>query len=89
LQVIEQTSGGSDEQVDTLDQLLGLGAAVGSSNYDTERLRVVRHEFTCDTEDLEGEFAGGGDDNDTGSYIIQSVGRHKGTSRAHAYRFWA
>ena len=67
LQVIKQTSGGSDEQVDTLDQLLGLGAAVGSSNDDTEGLRVVGHEFAGDTKNLKGEFAGGRNDNDTGT----------------------
>ena len=87
--MIEQTSRSSDEQVDTLDQLLGLGAAVGSSNDDTEGLRVVGHEFASDTEDLEGEFASGRDDNDTGSWRISQLTDIQRQEQTHAYRFWA
>ena len=56
LQVIQQTTGSRDEQVNTLCQLLGLGTSVGSSDDDTKRLRVVRHELTSDAKDLEREF---------------------------------
>lgn len=67
LKVIEQTTGGCDDQVDTLGELVGFGATVGTTNDDTVGLGVVSHELSCDTEDLEGKLTGGRDNEDTGS----------------------
>ena len=67
LQMIEQATGGGDEQVDALAQLLGLGATVGTADDDAVCLGVVLHELAGDAEDLEGQFAGGGDDDGAGA----------------------
>jgi hypothetical protein len=67
LQVIQQTTGSRNEQVDTLHQLVGLGTAVGTSDDNTVCLRVVGHEFAGDTEDLQGQFTGRGHDENTGT----------------------
>ena len=67
LEMIEQATWGGDEQVDSLAQLLGLSATVGTADDDAVCLGVVLHEFARDAEDLEGQFAGGGDDDGTGA----------------------
>lgn len=67
LEVIEETAGGCDEEIDTLGELFGFSAAVGASDDDTVRLGVVGHEFSGDTKDLQGQFTGGRDDDNTGT----------------------
>lgn len=67
LEVIEETAGGCDEEVDTLGELFGFGAAVGASDDDSVGLGVVSHEFSGDTENLQGQFAGGRNDENTGT----------------------
>lgn len=65
--MIEQSSRGRNDQVDSLLQPVSLGLAVRSSHDDSERLRVVRHELLDDTEDLERKLSRGRDDDDTGT----------------------
>jgi hypothetical protein len=65
--VIEETTGGSDDEVDTLDESIGLGLAVRTSHDNPEGLRMVIHELLDDTEDLEGELSGRGNDDNSGS----------------------
>lgn len=66
--MIEQSSRGRNDQVDSLLQPVGLGLAVRSSHDDSERLRVVGHELLDDTEDLERKLSRGRDDDDTGTF---------------------
>lgn len=67
LEVIEETAGGCNEEVDTLGELFGFGAAVGASDDDAVGLGVVGHEFSGDTENLQGQFTGGRDNENTGT----------------------
>lgn len=64
LQMIQQATGRRDQQVDTLVQLLRFRAAVGASDDDTVRLRVVLEKLTRDTENLQRQLARRGDDDD-------------------------
>ena len=62
LKVIEQTTGSSDDEVDTFLQLVRFGASVGAAHDDAERLVVVCHELLGNTKDLKSELSGGRDD---------------------------
>lgn len=66
LEVVEQTTGSRNEEVDALDELVGLGLAVRAAHDDAKRLRVASHEVLDDAEDLERELTRGRDDHDTG-----------------------
>lgn len=52
LEMIEKTTGSSDNQINTLGELVGFGFSVGTSHQYTESLRVALHHFFCDTKDL-------------------------------------
>ena len=62
LEVIEETAGSGDEEVNTLCELLGFLTAVGSSDHDGDGLRVVFDEVAGVAKDLERKFTGGCDD---------------------------
>lgn len=68
LQMIKKSTGSSNDEVDALDQLIGLCLTVRTTHEDTKCLRMVLHELLGNTEDLEGEFSRRRDDNDTSSF---------------------
>ncbi|KAI6777013.1 hypothetical protein HG530_000958 [Fusarium avenaceum] len=78
LQMIEKSPRGSDKQVNTLGELIGLSATVCASNDNTVGLGVVGHELSGNTKDLKSQFASWGDDNDT-----SAVARLKSQSAEH------
>jgi len=67
LEVIKQTTRGGNEQVHTLHELLCLGATVSASDDNTVGLRMVGHKLPSNTEDLQGQFASGRDNENTGT----------------------
>eukprot|EP00982_Pelagococcus_subviridis_P017137 31518-Pelagococcus_subviridis.AAC.16 len=58
LHVIEKPPGRRDEQVDALDELLRLRAAVRAADDQPVRLRVFRHELLRDVVNLQRELSG-------------------------------
>ena len=78
VQVVEQSSGCCDEQVHALDQLLCLCPPVCAANDNAKCLGVLLHKLAGDAKDLQGEFTGGRDNNDTGA-----VARLEAHSREH------
>jgi len=65
--MIQQPSRGSDDQVDSLYESIGLSLSVGSSHHDSKRLRVMLHQLFGDSEDLKSKLSSGGDDDDSGT----------------------
>jgi len=65
--MIQQPSRGSDDQVDSLDESIGLSLSVGSSHHDSERLRVMLHQLLGDSEDLKSKLSSRSDDDDSGT----------------------
>ena len=57
--MVQQTPRGSDNQVDTLDQLVRLGFPIRASHQDTKGLRMTLHELFGDAKDLESQFTCG------------------------------
>lgn len=66
-QMIEQSTRSSNNQVDTLCQLVRLGLPVGSSHQDSIGLRVVLHQVFGDTVDLQSEFSCRSKDDNSGT----------------------
>lgn len=68
--MIEETTGGSNNQVDTLGQLVRLCFPVCPTHQDTKSLRMTLHELLRNTEDLQRQFPRRRDDDDSGTYAI-------------------
>lgn len=71
--MIEKTTRGSDQEVDTLGKLIGFSLAVGASNDDTKGLVVVLEEVLGNTKDLKSQLTSGRDNDNTGTWILQIV----------------
>ncbi|KAH3686754.1 hypothetical protein WICPIJ_002276 [Wickerhamomyces pijperi] len=64
--MIQQSTRSGNQQVDTFNQLLRFGTSVGPTDDNTDSLRMELHDFSSNTKDLQGQFSGWRDDNDTG-----------------------
>lgn len=74
--MIEQTSRRSDEQVDALGELVGLGLAVRAAHDDGVRVAVAvlgGQDLARDAEDLERKLARGRDDDGASAYATASA----------------
>lgn len=56
-QMVQQSTRSSNNQVDTLRQLVRLGLPVRATHQDAVRLRVGFHKVFCNAVDLQGEFS--------------------------------
>ena len=73
LQVIEQAAGRADENVDALDEAVGLGATIGAAHHETVRLVVVLAQLLQHAVDLQTQLARRRDDDHTGAVALLEV----------------
>lgn len=83
LEVIQQSTGSRDQQVDTLRKLLCLCLSVGSSHDDRKSLVVVLAKFLGDTENLKRELSSRGNDDRTSSCANRSLPCQSLPSHSH------
>lgn len=67
LKMIEKTTGGGNQEVDTLGKLVGLSLTVGTSNDNSESLVVVLEQILGNSKDLKSQLTGRRDNNNTGT----------------------
>jgi hypothetical protein len=67
LEVIKETTGGGNEQVNSVKKLLDLSSSVGASHDDTECVVVILEELRSNSINLKGKLSGGGNDDSTSS----------------------